>query len=692
MDELENPDISAAGREVAAQVGSEMHVTSAPEEVAFNKPGMDTAEHLGLDPEDMDEGLPIIDPAEIEREREEIDREIAALQQGIDPETAPQTDRPEPPKRAGSQRPVLKRESSAPAPPQPPPAAPSQSAEPHEYGPQDTQDSLTLAELKRIRSNFPNAPNIRQEILPLKQIYDFEYEDAQTFPVEIEEWFSYSESERNKLRTVQETFNKAWNADPNVRHVDWADADGWDETRDNFVKKQIVILREGTSSARSKALQCLVYVALGVWEKTAGRANRRPKFDWPFFGSYRDQSGMQLACMVENVKQLMRADAVPAVWDTLRAVADGDLRDAERIRDKDQSPTVTFREGDESLELWCAFTLMYVFLELARTVPKESKGTLHRDVLGLGSRISALQPSLLVTLTELIARLRWDEAAPLPQTKMLLLAWKAILVCLGGITEVDTVKNAFRETEEEKDKRGQPVITASPLDYHLFRQELNSKYPAYQPPPPIFPLEPDNNSILPPLQHRRPKYEVSDANVAGSGVNGASIMHQATHIATPAPSPPPSPGGPGGKGGKKQNYQTNQMFPFLYPPLDVTSNNLGGKGSTELQDALVGRKWEGSDIPSSILEAAELFAKRMRATRAMKQLWQTRVDFMRYERGWKMGYNDAEIEALELEPEEQKEQKEQEDFHVPKLSRDIEKKLTAVGDFYVSVFGFLPRK
>ena len=77
------------------------------------------------------------------------------------------------------------------------------------------------------------------------------------------------------------------------------------------------------------------------------------------------------------------------------------------------------------------------------------------------------------------------------------------------------------------------------------------------------------------------------------------------------------------------------MFPFLYPPLDTSSNELGGRGSTELQDALVGRKWEGSDIPASILEAAELFAKRMRATRAMKQLWKARVDFMKQERGWR---------------------------------------------------------
>lgn len=161
--------------------------------------------------------------------------------------------------------------------------------------------------------------------------------------------------------------------------------------------------------------------------------------------------------------------------------------------------------------------------------------------------------------------------------------------------------------------------------------------------------------MLPPLKRRRPDADIAEATnpePASRGINSNSIMHQPVHIATPAPSPPPSPAATG-KGVKKQNYQTNQMFPFLYPPLDATSNELGGRGTTELQDALVGRKWTGSDVPASILEAAELFAKRMRATRAMKQLWQTRVEFMKAERGWRDEASAAEnIEHLSLYDDE----------------------------------------
>lgn len=255
------------------------------------------------------------------------------------------------------------------------------------------------------------------------------------------------------------------------------------------------------------------------------------------------------------------------------------------------------------------------------------------------------------------------------------------------------VKFDLRDDAERGDENGQGFITASPLDYHLFRQEITSKYPAYNPPPPLVPLELENNSILPPLPNHSSRIVGPPGSIPGSGPaagngSGASILYQPVHIATPAPSPPPSPSGPGGKAGKKQNYQTNQNFPFLYPPLDETSNNLGGKGSAGLQDILVGKKWEGSDVPVSILEAGKLFASRMRMTRGMKQLWEERERFMKYERGW------AELERnkvdLELDDEVDLEHSGTSDNDTegrrPRtLDPETKRRLMAVEDFYVSV-------
>lgn len=259
------------------------------------------------------------------------------------------------------------------------------------------------------------------------------------------------------------------------------------------------------------------------------------------------------------------------------------------------------------------------------------------------------------------------------------------------------------ESDQGTDEHGEDFITASPLDYHLFRQEITSKYPSYCPPPPLVPIELENNSILPPLPNH-PSRRISQEHLhtrVGPTVNGGgSIFNQPVHIATPAPSPPPSPAGPGGKGGKKQNYQTNQNFPFLYPPLDDTSNVVGGKGKAELQDQLVGKRWEGSDVPASILEAGQLFASRMRMSRSIRQLWDVREKFIKYERGWNGRDEDSKKTSASHRADDDGEGHEEEDETADEVespnngfqkereteSETIQRRLDAIEDYYVSHF------
>ena len=298
--------------------------------------------------------------------------------------------------------------------------------------------------------------------------------------------------------------------------------------------------------------------------------------------------------------------------------------------------------------------------------------------------------------------MRWDEAQIVSQAHVFLLLWKAILLVFGGSRELVEAKKATAENpHDNKDKNS---ITASPLDYHFFRQEITSKYPAYIPPKEVIPLEPDNTSLLPPLPNQTVRNHGANGILPpqpGTQSSGASILHQPVHIATPAPSPPPSPG-VGGKGVKKQNYQTNQNFPFMYPPLDATSNSAGGKGNAALQDVLVGRKWEGSDVPASILEAGELFSRRVRMTRALRQLWEDREKFIKFERGWDAPENDIidelDLSSLTLEereelglnkpkPEEKPQAAEAAvDYgpHPENLSERVKQRLDAVERFYVS--------
>jgi hypothetical protein len=516
--------------------------------------------------------------------------------------------------------------------------------------------------------------------------YAFTYDDAPSFEEEVEEWFTYAVEEQAMLLKAQASFALEWSTFNGMNEMSYIEGSlDWTQAtppqRKAFVEHLLEGIRLPDPSLRLKSLEALVYILLGCWHETAGLCSSNnggsPTSESSprtahFPNAAYENSGQQVELIRQNIKVLVDANGFQTLVNVLQSSC---------LQACGQSSTSeTHREGKEAerREVWCAMTAVYVVLEAARSQEK-----MQGDLSIRSAVLNLEKPGLLMLLVELISKLRWDESIWLPLSKISLLLWKTMLVSFGGLSEVEKAKDSFKDASlESADARGQPIITASPLDYHLFRQEISSKYPAYNPPPPLFPLEPENNSILPPLRNHPNK--VAGNHVFGSGLgdtngNNTSILHQPVHIATPAPSPPPSPAGPGGKGGKKQNYQTNQMFPFMYPPLDESSNKLGGKGSTDLQDLLVGRKWEGSDIPASILEAAELFAKRMKATRAMKQLWEERVAFMKYERGWTSLDDYADIEELSLEPKEAGLKKES-----PPVG-SIEERMGLVEEFYVSL-------
>jgi hypothetical protein len=572
-------------------------------------------------------------------------------------------------------RPGLRRDHSAPPPaplhlPPPAPPAPPTDAD-------QANGSLSLAQLQNLVRDIP-------KVDPTP--YAFTYEDASSFEDELEEWFSYGVEEQAMLLKAQASFAQEWgtfnglnNATYEDGGLDWMKASR--QQQSEFVQYLLSVIRQPDPVSRLKKLEALVYIMLGCWYESAGMLSsdteadedgqpRPSPRDGHPAGTY-DKSRRQVQLIHGNVQLVVQVDGLPVLADALRA-------SCLRACGVDIDPTAP-RDGQEAerREVWCASTAVYVLLEVARVAEKKDSDLSIRTAI-----LDLHDPGLLMILVDVISRLRWDDTITLPLAKVSLLLWKTILVAFGGLDQVKLAKQSFQENQmETSDAKGQPLITASPLDYHLFRQEILSKYPAYNPPPPLFPLEPENNSILPPLKNHPNK--VAGNDVYGSGLgnmhgNNTSILNQPVHIATPAPSPPPSPAGPGGKGGKKQNYQTNQMFPFLYPPLDESSNKLGGKGSTDLQDLLVGRKWEGADIPSSILEAADLFAVRMRATRAMKQLWEERVQFMKYERGWSGANDDADVDELSLEGKANVREKS------PHPTGSVEERMELVEDFYVS--------
>ncbi|KAL4794449.1 hypothetical protein BDV19DRAFT_195431 [Aspergillus venezuelensis] len=628
---------------------------------------------------------PVPDDQMMEEVAEGIRQEQAAQSSSNE---GPKGEAPPQPENVAStipRRPELLRNSAAPPPPrQPPPPAPVQQ---NLESPTGT-DSLSLAQLRQLVQEMPRSE---------QPAYAFEYADAQLFHEEIEEWFQYSEFDRAMLLGMKSSFERTWESFCSNQSFLWPQTswvDAPETAQKAFLTEVLDNLQDSEITVRIEALESVCYVLTGVWGTTAGKSTPELSSGHPTPGADKAKArSLQLRWIEDNAKMVHESSGIPSLYGCL-------LRTFEKSRVSAPSEmSIATPENTNPAYLAAAekeanlvLTAFYLVVEVARK--QESQDPKDAP---LKNAIVALEPDLMVFLIEIIARLRWDDSSNVPLTRIILLFWKCILLVFGGSDSLKQAKKAMEppfEGGKNDPNRRTPFLTASPLDYHSFRQEITSKYPAYNPPPPVIPLELENNSILPPLPQHTNRTYASNGLFSGVGPSVAggngSILQQSVHIATPAPSPPPSPIGPGGKAAKKQNYQTNQNFPFMYPPLDNTSNALGGKGTTEMQDVLVGKKWDGSDVPASVIEAGKLFSTHVKMTRAMRQMWEEREQFMKYDRGWHadgpaagaLGIHDElaeKIDDFSLDPQSSKadpEKKRETD------NDEIQKRLDAVEAFY----------
>lgn len=609
------------------------------------------------------------------------DQLMAKVAEGLKGEKSPEAgaSTSNAPESRSTKRPELRRDSVAPPPPlQPPPPAPVQ------QNAETSADSLSLSQLRRIVQEMPKMEH---------PAYAFQYADCQPFPDELDEWFQYSEPDRIMLLGSKVSFEHHWKAfcesrSPSSEEISWLEAS--QELRKSFMEHMLDGLKNPDLFSRIEALEAVCYAMTGVWGVTAGKvADDYPEEVTPREAAETPKSkSLQIKWIENNVLLVHECSGITALFEYLRRVFDKDQNalgfDLNNV-EAENSNSAYFAAQEREANL--ILTALYLVVEIGRR--QESS---YPQNTSLRDAVAALEPSLLVFLVEVIARLRWDDTTHIPLTRIILLFWKSLLLIFGGSESLAKAKAELEPPLAAQDDPSHrtPFLTASPLDYHIFRQEITSKYPAYNPPPPIVPLELENNSILPPLPTHPSRPGVGPSTSGGSG----SILHQSVHIATPAPSPPPSPIGPGGKAGKKQNYQTNQNFPFMYPPLDGSSNNIGGKGTSERQDTLVGKKWEGSDVPASIIEAGKLFSSHVKMTRATRQLWEERERFMKYDRGWnaeESGFqselsseDELTEEMLESHTKIKKKPKSEPCPEKETDNEDVQRRLDAVEAFYVS--------
>lgn len=583
-------------------------------------------------------------------------------------------------------RPILKRERSAPPPPQYVPSTDITNGLNADQP--NPADSLSLAQLRKLVTDMPT------KIEPVP--YDFQYRDTASMTEEIEELFGYDLEEAELHREALVHFTTTWEAFKrydNFTNLNGIGSDlGWVSATDAEHRAFLCKLKEALHGSKHDALvetlQVLVYIGLGCWYETAGR-DIPSETDGASHTTeeHASKAFEKLSSASKNQLQQIRANVLLICEHIGVDVLYGILKDAfaEQQNGNTSSDAATKKEPHFEKRFNGVMRSILILMCLITDVARRQE--IEHEDLYITSCVLKLEPNILKHLTSLIVEMRWVDAHILPPQKLLILYRNICLLQFGGTQEALKIKAVvdLPAQDPESGLTHQARITASPLDYHAFRNEIISKYPAYSPPPPVFPLEPGSSSILPPLSEHFDRAATTNTASSGAGpanINGnsTSILYQSVHIATPAPSPPPSPAGPGGKGIKKQNYQTNQMFPFLYPPLEENSNAIGGKGSTEVQDLLCGRKWHGSDIPTSILEAADLFSQRMRATRAMTQLWDERVRFLKYDRG----YNTIMDMNAGLEKRDDKQSPHDITDETKSLSDDLRVRLDAVEDFYVS--------
>jgi len=501
--------------------------------------------------------------------------------------------------------------------------------------------------------------------------YAFRYSSTDVTTAELNEWFSYSlANDLSLLLLSKQTFEETYAVLSLPPHQTVGSLVGkrpprWTTSKDvkrkRFISRCADLLEHTSQRERVKGLEGLAYVVQGVFGETVSEEDHLDRIK-------------------KNVALVRQAGLVEALFNCVRGSVGRELEYAAAgSSSRDET-----KEGDRGWnrkELRYALTILYFLMEVTRRHDEDAGGA----ILGMDQEIESLrdeiadlpgESGLLGFLAKTLGRLRWEDSVDLPLMNILLLTWKTMLLVFGEPDRhLAKVKMYARGLAGLDPEVGKGLITASPLDYHVFRQDIMAKYPAYDPPKPLFPFELATNSFLPSSAINTAAGRTGgNGDVLlggkGGGENLGSILNKAVHIATPAPSPPPSPGGVGGKGGKKQNYQTNNNFPFLYPP----------SSSSEVDKKFAGKCWwkeddetfsrvEGSGVPTSIKEAGDLFSGRVRSTLAMKHMWDEREAFLKFQRGWDV---DEEIlrERKEIEGRDR---------------RWEEKRLESVEEFYVGL-------
>ncbi|KAG8721177.1 Factor arrest protein 11 [Ceratobasidium sp. 394] len=438
-------------------------------------------------------------------------------------------------------------------------------------------DSITLGQLK---SMVGPQPKQRQ------QRFDFRYDDEDTVFNEIDEFFSYVEVPQyaENMRAWQGSFNGEWT------RSSLAD-------RKAHVELLLESLEHRDAEKRFVNARRLLYILQGTFAETTSPEH-------------------QLHWIIDNAKLVRSADGLSRIVDAIK-ISSSKHDVLSNISESDtrhlgisQAEKQDFIE-EVNTELSMYYAILYFMVEVM-------KG--DED---FGDELMSLDPPLPTYLFGLVASLKEKSLRGYPVKKLLLVLWKSLLTCLGGIKELSRVKQLGRELAGLTEIEQEQPIKSTPIDFSTFRHESAVKYPTFVPAPPGSDKDVTIERLstaLSPIPVRPPYHQSSSdhnqPNYPGHPMHDPMQMNMGTGmgVGTPAPSPPPhmqnpNMGMPNPKQ-KKLQFQTDQTRPFVFPFSRATGT-----------------------VPVSVEEAERLYKKHMHISLALWQMWEVREACWREESG-----------------------------------------------------------
>ncbi|KAK4058163.1 Factor arrest protein 11 [Microbotryomycetes sp. JL221] len=494
--------------------------------------------------------------------------------------------------------------------------------------------------------------------------------DTNDIMSELEEFYSYVEVPQ--VIDHKQSFVQQWS-----HPQPFAESDP--QTRLDHVHMLLDTLTNPDSQTRFQNARHLLYIAQGAFEQSTSPEHH-------------------LHLILTNATLLRQAGALQSLWQALKQTGirweqvstsqtmtntttqnsnlGGDSHDAAPT-----SPQTAF-ERQECLdeingEMALYLAVLYIMVEA------------HRGEQEWGQELMKLDPPMPIHLLNLVAGLRERNAKGYPVKKLLLLLWKSILSCIGGMKDISRVKKLVREIEglpsdDDRIKRSnnKPETKVAPTDMQSFRNEIVSKYPSYQAPQiPLIqdleriaaaaaplPVKPTFSSRINPNHDPNSVYNYSVSGVGSGttiGTTNGGVGQHPFQPGTPAPSPPPSPAtqsttgtgiitGVGATTGtgvpppkpKKQQFQTDQSKPFVLP---FAPSNAAPKGT------------QPRSVPKSIAEAGQLYQQNIRISTELWQTFKLREEYIADETGILKAalLNDLQQGKIQFDQQQQQQQQQQ---------------------------------